>query len=158
LVRKLGWQVGPDSLAIEFGTLRPAPTMGATCRFTYDKKNREAMKKNPVAMIAIGALIIIVGLTMMFTSGAPKADTALVLQCQTKLRAQGMDASFVKQCDETAFATAVTATDANAAAQAISAANSREIGGNSIALFIMGFGAVILAVGGYGFVRRSRLA
>ena len=112
------------------------------------------MKKNPVALIAVGALVILVGLIMMFTGGAPKADAALVQQCQTKLRAQNMEASFIKQCDEKAFATAMTATDANAAAQAISAANSQEIGGNSMALFFIGLGAALVAVGGFSMRTR----
>lgn len=112
------------------------------------------MKKNPVAMIAAGALVLLVGLIMMFTGGAPKADAAMVQQCQTKLRAQNMEASFIKQCDEKAFATAMTATDANAAAQAISAANNQEIGGNSMALFFIGLGVVLVAAGGFTMRKR----
>ncbi len=48
---------------------------------------------------------------------------------------------------EAAFATAMTATYANAAARAIRAANNSEIGGNALAMFLMGFGIVLLLVG-----------
>lgn len=59
----------------------------------------------------------------------------------------------IAQCDETAFATAMTATDADAAARSISAANNSEIGGNAAAMFLIGLG-LVLVIGGIVLQRK----
>lgn len=105
-------------------------------------------------LICIGALLLILGIILNFGSGPPKADTALAQQCRENLTARQSEPSLIKQCDETAFATAMTATDAQAAAQAISAANNSEVGGSMWSMFLMGVGVVLLAAG--VFLRRKQ--
>jgi hypothetical protein len=112
------------------------------------------MKKNPTVLICIGALLLLLGVILHFSSGPPKADTALAQQCRENLTARKSEPDLIKQCDETAFATAMTATDAQAAAQAISAANNSEIGGSTGSMFLIGVGVVVLA-GGI-FLRRKQ--
>ena len=63
------------------------------------------------------------------------------------MKTRGADASMAKQCRETAFATAVTATDAQSAARAISAANTSEIRSNGLAMALIGIG-LALTIGG----------
>lgn len=106
------------------------------------------MKKKALMLMLAGVIALLIGATLSLTGGPPAADAALAAQCQTKLAARTSDASLLAQCKDVAFATAMTATDATAAAQAISAANSREIGGNSFAMLLMGLGAALL-VGGF---------
>ncbi len=105
------------------------------------------MQKNPLLLTILGLVLLGVGAVMQFTGGAPRADAALVLRCQEEMKARGADASMAKQCSETAFATAVTATDAQSAAQAISAANTSEIGSNGLAMFLIGIG-LVFTIGG----------
>ena len=88
-----------------------------------------------------------VGAVMQFTGGPPRADAALVLRCQEEMKTRGADASMAKQCSETAFATAMTATDAHSAARAISAVNTAEIGSNGLAMALIGIG-LALTIGG----------
>lgn len=105
------------------------------------------MKKNPKVLIAAGLAALVIGFALNAMSGPPKADAAMAEQCQTKLRAQKMDASFIKQCEQKAFALTMTATDAQSAALAISAANNEEVGGGMLAKFLIGLG-LALAIGG----------
>jgi type II secretory pathway component PulM len=104
------------------------------------------MKKNPSILLALGLLILAVGAVLSFSSGPPKAGSAIAAQCRERMKGQG--AEMVAKCDEAAFATAMTATDATAAARAISAANNSEIGSNSLAMFLIGIGSVFAALGG----------
>ncbi len=105
------------------------------------------MKKNPFLLIVVGLILLGVGAVMQFTGGPPRADAALVLRCQEEMKTRGADASMAKQCSETAFATAMTATDAQSAARAISAANTSEIGSNALAMALIGIG-LVLTIGG----------
>lgn len=105
------------------------------------------MKKNPVALIIIGLLLLAGGMFMQFNGGAPKADSALAQWCRDEMKGRGADASMADRCSETAFATAMTATDAQSAARGISAANNREVGGNALAMFLIGLG-LVLTIGG----------
>lgn len=105
------------------------------------------MKKNSIILIALGALLLAIGAVMSLTGGPPAADAALAQSCEQKMTAQGADAGLVAQCKETAFATAMTATDADVAARAISAANNGEIGGGMIAMFLIGVGLALVAGG-----------
>jgi hypothetical protein len=105
------------------------------------------LKKNSLILIILGLLLLAVGTSMQFGGTAPKADPALVQRCQEQARERGMDAATAAQCENTAFATALTATDADAAARAISTANGSEIGGTMVAMFLIGLG-LILTIGG----------
>jgi hypothetical protein len=106
------------------------------------------MQKNPFLLIVVGLIFLGLGAVMQFTGGLPRADAALVLRCQQEMKSRGAAAaSMAKQCSETAFATAMTATDAQSAARAISAANSSEIGSNGFSMFLIGIG-LALTTGG----------
>ena len=111
------------------------------------------MKKNPMLLIVVGVVLLVVGGLMSLTGGPPKADAATTLQCRQKMTAAGAEAAIIEQCDQRAFAAQMTATDATSAAQAISAANNQEIGGNSLAMFLIGLGFVLTIA---GFVLRSK--
>jgi hypothetical protein len=112
------------------------------------------MKKNPLLLIAIGLVCLLIGGVMKVTGGPLHADAALVAQCRQSMTARGGDADLAAKCKETTFATAMTATDANAAARTISAANQSEIGGGMVAMFLLGIGLVLL-IGGL-FLRFGR--
>jgi hypothetical protein len=105
------------------------------------------MKKNPLLLIAIGLICLVIGGMMKVAGGPPSADPALAAQCRQSVAARGGDAQLLAQCKETAFATAMTATDANAAARAISSANRGEVGGGMVAMFLIGVGLALLAGG-----------
>lgn len=94
-----------------------------------------------------GAIALLIGGILGFAGGLREADATLAAQCRTKMAAQNAETALLGQCKEVAFATAMTATDANAAAKAISAANNSEISGNSFVMFLMGLGVVLLVVG-----------
>ena len=113
------------------------------------------MTTKPLLLIVLGLLLLGAGAVMHFTGGPPPADTALAQQCREKLAAQGAGPSMVAQCEQAAFASAMTATDAEAAAQSISAANRSEVGGNAVAMFLIGLG-LVLAVGGIVLQRKRR--
>lgn len=113
------------------------------------------MKKNPMILIVVGVLLLVAGGILSLAGGPPKADAALTEQCRQNLTARGAGAAMIAQCDEQAFASQMTATDAASAAQAISAANNREIGGNALAWFLIGFG-LVLTVGGLLLERTRR--
>jgi hypothetical protein len=117
-------------------------------------QNREdIMKKTPIIVIVLGLLLLGAGAVMQFTGGPPKADVGLAQHCREKLTGQGAGPSMIAQCDETAFATAMTATDADAAARSISAANNSEISGNAAAMFLIGLG-LVLVIGGIVLQRK----
>ena len=105
------------------------------------------MKKNPLLLVAIGLVCLVIGGAMKLSGGAPSADESLVAQCRQTVTERGGDADLIAQCDGQAFATAMTATDANAAAQTISAANQGEIGDGMISMFLLGIGVALLAGG-----------
>lgn len=113
------------------------------------------MKKNPALLIFLGLLLLGVGAVMQFTGGPPKADAALVQRCQEEMKTREADASKVERCTETTFATAMTAAGADAAARSISAANNSEIGGNALAMFLIGIG-LVLTIGGVVFRQKQR--
>jgi hypothetical protein len=105
------------------------------------------MNRNSLILIVLGVIALAAGAVMQFTGGPPKADAALVERCRAEMATRGADAAMTAKCDETAFATAMTATDADAAARSISAANGSEIGGNMISMFLIGLGLVLLLGG-----------
>jgi hypothetical protein len=110
------------------------------------------MKRNSTLVLTLGLLLLAAGTFLQITGGPPKADAALAQQCRAKMKDNGSD--MVARCAETAFASGMTATDAKSAAQAISAANNREIGGNTLAMFLIGIGLVLL-VGSVVLRRRN---
>jgi len=105
------------------------------------------LKKNPLILIAIGVVLLAIGGFMQFSGGPPRADPALVQACETSMTERGADAALIAQCREAAFASAMTATDAESAARAISAANRSEVGGGALSMFMLGMGLALL-VGG----------
>ncbi|CAN5675007.1 hypothetical protein BH11PSE6_BH11PSE6_24980 [soil metagenome] len=109
------------------------------------------MKKNPLILIVLGVLMLVAGAVMKLNGGVPGADAATTARCQERMKDQGLD--MLRRCDETAFATAMTATDADAAARAISAANNDEVGSNALAMFLIGLG-MVMTIGGVLVARR----
>jgi hypothetical protein len=112
----------------------------------------DIMKTKPLLLLVLGLLLLGAGAAMQFTGGPPPADTPLAQHCREKLIAQGAGPSMVAQCDQAAFATAMTATDAAAAARSIGAANRSDVGGNAVAMVLIGLG-LVLAIGGIIFQR-----
>jgi len=112
------------------------------------------MNKNPLLLIIIGLVCLVIGGAMMLTGGPASADPEQAAQCRQTLAERNAGDDMIAQCDETAFAAAMTATDADAAARAISAANNAETGGGMIAMFLIGLG-LVLAAGGL-FLRLGR--
>lgn len=113
------------------------------------------MKKNPLVLLGIGLVLLIAGAFLSFGASAPSADAATVAKCQERMKDQS--AEMLGRCKESAFATAMTATDANAAARAISASNSSEVGGNALGMFLLGLGLVLLVAGGLAWRQRAAL-
>ena len=111
------------------------------------------MKKHPIILLVLGLVLLVAGGLMSLTGGPPKADAARASQCRERMKGQGSD--MVAKCDERAFATAMTATDANAAAQAISAANTSEVSLNSLSMFLLGLGSVLTVAGVLMLRKRS---
>ncbi|WP_010188121.1 hypothetical protein [Sphingomonas sp. PAMC 26605] len=111
------------------------------------------MKKNPVILLVLGLALLAAGGLMSLTGGPPKADAALTSQCRERIKDQGSD--MLAKCDEKAFAVTMTATDANSAAQAISAANNSELGSNSLSMFLIGLGGVLTVAGIFMLRKRS---
>ena len=103
-------------------------------------------------VLALGLVLLVAGGLMSLTGGPPKADAAMASQCRERMKEQGPD--LLAKCDEKAFATAMTATDANSAAQAISAANNSEVGSNGLAMFLLGLGGVLAVAGIYMLRKR----
>lgn len=114
------------------------------------------MRKNPLVLLAVGVILLIAGALLTFGGTAPAADATTVAKCQERMKDQG--AEMLRRCKESAFATAMTATDANAAARAISASNNSEIGGNSLGMFLLGLGLVLAVAGGLAWRKRAATA
>lgn len=112
------------------------------------------MKKNPLVLIVLGAILIAVGGWLNFSSGPPAADPALRQACEASMAERG-GAELTGQCSQLAFATAATATDAESAARAISAANNSEIGGGAVSMFLLGLGLALLIGGVVLRLRKS---
>lgn len=113
------------------------------------------MKKNPLFLFALGVVLLIAGAFLSFGASAPQADAATVAKCQERMKDQGPE--MLGRCKEATFATAMTATDANAAARAISASNNSEVGGNALGMFLLGLGLVLLVAGGLAWRQRAAL-
>lgn len=112
------------------------------------------MKKNPIVLLILGVALLAVGGFLTLNGGPPNADLAIVAQCQERVRDQG--AEMLAKCQEQAFATGMTATDANDAARAISAANNAEVGGNMLGMFLLGLGLVLTIFGGLAWRQKER--
>lgn len=111
------------------------------------------MKKNPIILLVFGLVLLAAGGLMSFTGGHPKADAAQASQCRERMKDQGAD--MLIRCHEKAFATTITATDANSAAQAISTANNSEVGSNSLSMFLLGLGGVLTVAGVFMLRKRA---
>jgi hypothetical protein len=142
------WIPDQESTFFAYPRLRPISYGRERCR-----RMKGSMKKNPVILFVLGLLLLAAGGLMSLTGGPPKADPARASQCRERMKDQGPD--MLAKCDESAFATAMTATDANSAAQAISAANNSEVGSNSLAMFLLGLGAVLTVAGLVTLRKRS---
>ncbi|QND44364.1 hypothetical protein HB780_00685 (plasmid) [Rhizobium lusitanum] len=112
------------------------------------------MKLNHRLLIAIGIVLLAVGAFMSFGGGPPKADPTMVAQCRERMKDHGTE--MLDRCQDAAFATAMTATDANQAAAAISASNNHEIGGKTIGMFLLGIGLVFTLVGALAWRKQLR--
>jgi hypothetical protein len=114
------------------------------------------MNRPALGLIVVGMLIFCLGAVLSgLDGGPPKAGPAQTQQCQDKLRAQGADAGLIGQCGQAAFAAEQTATDAQSAAKAISAANNHEVGASLLSKLLCGLG-LALAIGGLVILRRQR--
>lgn len=113
--------------------------------------------KNPLVLIVIGLICLAIGGVMQFSGGPPEADAALVAQCRQNMTERGADADMIAKCNEQAFASAMTATDAESAARAISSANNSEVGGGVISMFLLGLGLVLLIGGVFARFRSNRV-
>jgi hypothetical protein len=111
------------------------------------------MKRYTFILLILGVVLFAAGGLMNLTGGPPKADPVHAAQCRERMKDQGSE--MLAKCDEQAFATAMTATDANAAAQAISAANNSEIASNSLSMFLLGLGGVLTVAGIFMLRKRS---
>lgn len=112
------------------------------------------MKLNPRITLVIGIVLLAAGAFISFGSAPPAADPASAAACRERFKDQGQE--MLARCDEAAFATAMTATDANQAAASISASNTQEIGGNALGMFLLGVGLVLTLAGGFGSLKQSR--
>ena len=112
------------------------------------------MKSKPMIAVVIGLILLVIGGFMQFRGNTPAANPELTAACRTEIQNRGGDADLIKQCDDQAFATAMTATDAQSAARSISAANRQDVGGNMISMFMIGLG---LALSVLGLIRAATL-
>lgn len=112
------------------------------------------MKLNPRIALAIGIVLLAVGAFISFGKAPPAADAASAAACHERFKDQSLE--MLGRCNEAAFATAMTATDANQAAASISASNNQEIGGNALGMFLLGIGLVLTLAGGFGWLKQSR--
>lgn len=62
----------------------------------------------------------------------------------------------IARCQESAFATAMTASDAQAAATAISSANNSEVGGSMLSMFLIGLGLPLMIAGAVAAIQQRR--
>ena len=111
------------------------------------------MKRYPIGIAVLGIVLLIAGLVLRWEGGPPPADPAIIAACEARL--QGQSAEMIARCRQSAFATAMTATDPNAAAAAISGANNAEVGGSMVSFFLIGLGVVLMAAGAL-MVRQQR--
>jgi hypothetical protein len=112
------------------------------------------MKQNSRLLLLIGIVLLGLGAFMSLAGGPPKADPGQSILCQERMKGQGSE--MLGRCDEAAFAAAMTATDANQAAASISASNNQEIGGNALAMFLLGIGLVVTLAGVLGWRKQAR--
>ena len=112
------------------------------------------MKLNPRISLVIGIVLLAVGALTSFGNAPPKADLASAAACRERFVDQGQE--MLDRCGEAAFATAMTATDANQAAASISASNNQEIGGNAIGMFLLGIGLALTLAGALAWMKQSR--
>lgn len=103
------------------------------------------MRKTPLVLLILGLALMAIGGVMTLKGGPPRADPAIVAQCRDRMRDQGAD--MLAKCQEQAFATAMTATDADAAARAIGTANTAEVGGTMLGMVLLGLGLVLTIAG-----------
>jgi hypothetical protein len=106
-----------------------------------DRGKQDIMKQSPRLLLVIGIVLLAIGAFMSFAGGSPKADFAQAVRCRERFQDQA--AEMPARCDEAAFATATTATDANQAAASISASNNQGIGGNALGMFLLGLGLLM---------------
>jgi hypothetical protein len=99
------------------------------------------MNRKPIVILVLGLVLLTSGGILSMSTGAPKAEAARAAQCRENMKDQAPD--MLAKCDEKSFAIAMTATDANAAAQAISAANNPEVGTNTLSMFLLGLGGAL---------------
>lgn len=111
------------------------------------------MNKKAFGLVLLGLLMLVAGGYLRFSGGPASADIAVVEKCRAEMARRGADAAMTGKCEEAAFAHMITAVDADTAAQAISAANRSEIGGDTLSMFLLGLGAA-LVVGGVWIGRR----
>ncbi|WP_116090813.1 hypothetical protein [Sphingomonas crusticola] len=112
------------------------------------------MKKSPLLLLVIGLLLLAVGGVLTMGSVSAEADPAIVARCEARMQDQG--AEMIAHCKEKAFATGMTATDANEAARTISAANNSEVGRGGLGMFLIGLGAVLAIVGVIAWRQQDR--
>jgi hypothetical protein len=105
------------------------------------------MNKKSLLLVLAGLLLLVAGAYLKFSGGPASADIAVVEKCRAEMDKRNADAAMRDKCEEAAFAHMITAADAASAARAISAANENEIGGNGLAMFLLGLGAA-LTIGG----------
>lgn len=112
------------------------------------------MTKRPLFLLAAGVLMLAAGGYLKLTGGPPAANAALSEQCRQTVAGRGGDHGLMARCDEAAFASAMTATDAQDAAMNISALNRSELVGNMPAMFLIGVGLLLTFAGAAGTFRR----
>lgn len=114
------------------------------------------MTRNYRLVLILGLVLLAAGAFLSFGSGPPAADPAQAARCRDRMQDAG--AEMVARCDEAAFATAMTATDANEAAASISASNNQEVGGHTLGMFLLGLGLVLTVAGGIALRKQARPA
>jgi hypothetical protein len=111
------------------------------------------MVSKSLIQMLIGALLLVAGVAMQF-SGSGGANAALEAQCRAEMATRGPAAvQLADQCSEPAFASAITAQNAESAAAAVGSANRASVGSGLIAWFLIGVGLVLLVA---GFVQHRR--
>lgn len=134
--------------------VRLEPRFEAHVGLEIYRREGETMKRNPRLLLIIGLVLLAVGAFLSFGSGPPAADPARAARCRDRMQDAG--AEMAARCDEAAFATAMTATDADQAAASISASNNQEIGGHTLGMFLLGLGLVFTVAGGIAMRKQAR--